>query len=304
MPESPLAASRVLVTGASGFLGSHLCDRLREHGAEVHAVSRSEPGPRREAVRWWPSPFDSPGEVDRVLRAIRPDVVYLLGGHVTAAVEISQVLPTFSSLLANTVYALQRVTELGCRRIILAGSFTEPFDTAGVPGSPYAAAKWCASAYARMFRALYETPVVVARTFMTYGPRQQETKLIPHVVSSLLRGEPPRLGSGALEADWIYVDDVIDGFLAAAIAPSAVGEEIDLGTGTLASIREVVGRIVGILQPGVQPQFGALRDRPRELVRAADTERSCALLGWRATTPLAIGLERTIAWHRRQLGVL
>ena len=230
MPDQPLAASRVLVTGAAGFLGSHLCDRLRACGAEVHGLSRSARPAGNEGVQWVHSADAGAGEIERVLRSVRPDVVYHLGGHVTAAPEIDHVLPTFSSLLASSVHLLLLATELGSRRIVLAGSCVEPSDAAGVPGSPYAAAKWCAAAYARMFRALYQTPVVVVRPFLAYGPRQPDVKIVPYVVSSLLSGQSPRLASGTLRADWIYVDDVIDGLLAAGTAPHAVGEEIDSTT--------------------------------------------------------------------------
>lgn len=295
-----MAASRVLVTGAAGFLGSHLCRRLHEGGAEVHAVSRSDPGGAAGGVRWLQSSFDDTAEVDRVLREVRPDVVYHLGGHVNAAPDITHVLPTFSSLLASTVHVLARAPELGAHRIVLAGSSVEPGDPSDVPSSPYAAAKWCGRIYSRMFHQLYMTPVVVTRPLWTYGPGQREDKIIPYVIASLLRNRVPRLSSGALAVDWIYVDDVIDGLLKAATVPEAVGEEIDLGTGSLLSIREVVERIVDILKPSVQPEFGVLPERTRERVRAADVERTWELLGWRASTSLETGLERTIAWHRGQ----
>jgi nucleoside-diphosphate-sugar epimerase len=296
-----LAASKVLVTGAAGFLGSHLCRRLHEGGAEVHAVSRSDRRDDVGGVRWVRSSFDDPGEVDGILRAVRPDVVYHLGGHVSAAPDITHVLPTFSSLLASTVHVLARATELGARRVVLVGSSVEPGDPDEVPSSPYAAAKWCGRIYGRMFHQLYETPVVVTRPSWTYGPGQREDKVIPYVIASLLKNRAPRLSSGALATDWIYVDDVIDGLLKAATVPDVVGEEIDLGTGSLLSIRDVVGQIVDILKPSVQPEFGALPERTRERVRPADVERTWDLLGWRASTSLATGLERTIAWHRRRL---
>jgi nucleoside-diphosphate-sugar epimerase len=297
MVEKSLAASRVLVTGASGFLGSHVCDRLRACGAEVHAVSRSA---RRSAdgLRWWRSDFDDPVEVDRILRAVKPDLVYHLGGYTTSAWDLDKILPTFASLLASTVYVLVRATEMGCCRVILAGAYCEPLSAAGIPRTPLTAAKWCSTAYARTFHELYGTPVVVTRPFMTYGPREQPHKLIPYVVTSLLQERAPLLTSGSLEADWIYVDDVIDGLIRAATAPAAVGEEVDLGTGNLVSVREVVEMIVAMMQTAVRPEFGALPDRPREQVRAADVERTWRLLGWRAQTPLATGLERAIAWHR------
>ena len=106
MSGKALAASRVLVTGAAGFLGSYLCRRLHEGGAEVHAVSRSDPRGDAEGVCWLRSSFDDTGEVDRILRTVRPDVIYHLGGYVTAAPDITHVLPTFSSLLASTVHVL------------------------------------------------------------------------------------------------------------------------------------------------------------------------------------------------------
>jgi nucleoside-diphosphate-sugar epimerase len=294
---STLATSRVLVTGAAGFLGAHLCARLTALGAEVHGVSRSE---RRgsDGMRWWLSPFDDGHEVTRVLSAIRPAVIYHFSGHVTASPELGHVAPSFESLLASTVHTLVWATEHGAR-VVLAASATEP--VAGVPGSPYAAAKACANVYARMFHQLYRTPVVVTRPFWVYGPGQRDTKVVPYVITSLLRGQSPRLSGGTLEADWVYVDDVIEGFLGAGVADAALGEEIDLGTGTLVSVRGVVEQIVEIMRPSARPEFGALPDRPSEVVRAADVERARMLLGWRATISLAAGLGRTVAWHRQQL---
>jgi len=299
MAEKTLAASRVLVTGASGFLGSHLCERLRARGAEVHAVSRSE-RPDAGGTRWWRSDFDEPGEVDRVLRGAKPDIVYHFGGYIVPAWDVAQVLPMFSSLLASTVYVLVRAAELGSCRVILASGSTDPLDVAEAPGTPYAMAKWGATLYARMFHDLYRTPVVITRPFMTYGPREQAHKLIPHVVRSFLRGESPRLSRGTFQADWTYVDDVTEGLVRAATVSAAVGAEIDLGTGKLTSVRDVVGMIVAMMQPSVLPEFGVLPDRPRERARAADAGRSWEILGWRAETPLATGLERSIAWHRSQ----
>ena len=87
------------------------------------------------------------------------------------------------------------------------------------PHSPYAAAKWAASGYGRMFHELYGAPVVILRPFMTYGPGQAPSKLIPAVTLSLLRGERPKLSSGKARADWVYIGDVIEGFIAAAPHP-------------------------------------------------------------------------------------
>ena len=175
-----------------------------------------------------------------------------------------------------------------------------PGDLDPVPSSPYAAAKWSATAWTRMFRSLYQTPVVVVRPFMTYGPGQHESKIVPYVINSLLEGSAPSLSSGAYLADWVYIDDVIDGFIQAATRTDVDGAVIDLGSGSLTSLRDVVNTIVGIMHAPIKPKFGAVPDRPREQPRIADVDQAARTLGWRSTTSLEAGLAATVEWHERQ----
>ena len=297
---------RVLVTGGSGFLGSHLCRRLVDCGAEVHATSRVERAQCDSEPRWRQADLADIGVARRLVSEIRPDIVYHLAGSVTAVPGKEFVLPTFHSLLTSTVNLLAAVTEFGCRRLILCGSFMEPDASQGAvtPSSPYAAAKWAASGYGRMFQALYGTPTVILRTYMTYGPGQDSKKLIPGTIGSLLQGVPPQLSSGLWQADWIYVDDVLEGFLAAAHTPGLEGRTLELGSGTCVSVRTIVEELVTIMQPSVQPVFGALPDRPLEPVRVASTAESAQKLGWRPSTSLNAGLRRTVEWYRaRENGI-
>jgi nucleoside-diphosphate-sugar epimerase len=213
-------------------------------------------------------------------------------------------MTTFRNNLVSTVNLLLVVNEIGCKRIILAGSLEEPEqgDLSAVPCSPYAVAKWAGSAYARMFHALYQLPVVILRIFMVYGPAQQDLqKLIPYTILSLLRGEAPKLTSGRRPVDWIYVEDVVEGFLAAAQAAHIEGNTIDIGSGKLISIRAIVEHLVRLINPQIQPLFGALSERSFEQIRVADPARSYALIGWKATTSLEEGLKRTVDWYRKQL---
>jgi nucleoside-diphosphate-sugar epimerase len=151
-----------------------------------------------------------------------------------------------------------------------------------------------------MFNALYKTPVVTARLFMVYGPGQNDyKKLIPYVTRSLLRDDVPRLMSGTREIDWIYVDDVIDAYLALAEAPGIEGCTIDVGSGKLTSVRDVVTKIVDILSPEVQPDFGSINDRPMERVRVADVQSALEITGWKPRTTLSEGLAKTVDWYRK-----
>lgn len=300
-PGVAVEGAVVLVTGASGFLGSHLCARLLADGAHVHATSRSVRTSEHPCLRWWQSDLGDERSARALLGEIRPDVVFHLAGQVSAAPDLALVLPAFHSLLGSTVALLAAATDLGCRRLVVTGSLTEPESAEVAPSSPYAAAKWASSAYARLFHALYGTPVVIVRPFMTYGPRQDPAKLIPHVVRSLLRGTPPQLASGRWLADWIYVADVIDGFALAATRPAIEGRTFDLGSGVLRSTREVVEKIALRIPGRAEPQFGALPDRPAERERRADVGTAKAALGWEPRTSLEDGLDRTIAWYREQL---
>jgi UDP-glucose 4-epimerase len=300
---SDLANQKVLVTGASGFIGPHLCRRLSGDAAEVHAVARRPPAHETNRLRWWQADLADTAVVQNLLTAIKPDVIFHLAGHAVGGRELDLVLPTFHGNLTTTVNMLTVATELGCRRFVLASSMEEP-DPAGaavVPSSPYAASKWASSTYARMFQELYQTPVVLARIFMTYGPGQDSRKLLPYVILSLLRGESPKLTSGQRQIDWVYIDDVVEGLLAAAQAPAIEGRMVDLGSGTLVSIRVLVEHVADLINPQIKPLFGALSDRPLEQVRVADAGRSSAIIGWQAGTALDEGLTRTVSWYKRQL---
>ena len=155
-----------------------------------------------------------------------------------------------------------------------------------------------ASAYGRMFHALFHTPVVMPRVFMTYGPDQKDTqKLVPYVVRSLLQNEAPKIGNGTRLVDWIFVDDVVEGLLRAATIEGIEGASFDLGSGRLISIRQMVEQIVKVMESELRPQFGAVPDRPLEQERAADTTFLKDRLGWTPQTPLRRGRKQ------RSLGI-
>jgi nucleoside-diphosphate-sugar epimerase len=296
---------KVLVTGASGFIGSRLSLCLYNSGYEVHAISRIQRANDTSHLRWWQGNLEDLATVRYLLVTIKPEVIFHLSGQVTAAPNLELVLPTFHSLLVSTINLLTAATEIGCHRIVLLDSLMEPGSSHAnaASGSPYAAAKWASSVYGRMFHTLYRTPVVITRPFMTYGPGQDMRKLIPYVTLSLLRGEVPKLSSGRWQVDWIYVDDVVDGLLRAAQASNVEGCTIDLGSGMLVPIQTIVQQLIMLAGARVEPLFGALPDRPLEQVRVADTVYAWAKLGWRAVTSLEKGLEHTVEWYRKQLKV-
>ena len=297
-----MSGPRVLVTGASGFLARHLRPRLRAAGAEVHVVSRrplAELAPREHP---WTMDVVDEGQARALVQAVKPDVLVHLAALTHAAPDLDLVLPTFHSALASTVNLLTAATTQGCRRIVLAGSVEEPIAGPDVrPASPYAAAKWAASAYGRMFHALYGAPVVIARLALTYGPGQRARKVIPTTIRALLRGEAPRLSSATRAWDVVYVEDAVDALARIIDGRAPDGATVDIGTGRLIPLKSVVEQLVAMIDPHIVPTFGALTDRPLPHERAADAAATAELLGWRATTSLETGLGQTIDWYRMHM---
>lgn len=297
-----LSGLKVLVTGANGFLGRHLIQRLSHGNATVHAISRSVPEDMHGAD-WHQGDLTDSQWVQSVVGAAKPDVIYHLAGSSLGGQDVQFILPNFESGLRTTVNTLLAAQLYPCQRVILAASLEEPIldgRPVAIP-SPYAAAKVCATFYGNLFHEIYGVPVTILRPFMSYGPGQKAHKIVPHAILSLLKGEPPRVSSGARLVDWVYVEDVITAFVRAAIHPDAIGATIDLGSGELVSIREVLEQIHRLIPQSPAPHFGALLDRVGEVVRRADTGTAARILDWKATTSLTEGLSKTIHAYAQQL---
>lgn len=299
MPTEPL---EILVTGATSFIGQRLCRRLCAEGHRVHAISRRQQETPASGPRWHQADLADLGAARCIFATIKPDVLFHLASEVGGGPNLSPVVPAFQSLVASNVNVLVAAMEEDCGRIVLTDVLTGPMpsERIAVPQSPYAAAKWVGAGYGRMYHDLFGAPVVILRPFMSYGPGQSLAKLIPSVTLALLRGERPEVSGGTVGADWVYVDDLVEGFIAAATAPGIEGETIDLGTGTLVPVRDVVDCIVGIVGGDVEPDFGALPDRPSEDTIAANTAQALKYLGWRARTSLDDGLRQTVEWYSRR----
>jgi UDP-glucose 4-epimerase len=301
---SPFSGKKILVTGASGFIGSCLCKNLLSIGAEVHGVSRTLQPKGSKDLYWWQGDLADIAKVRELLTKIKPGYIFHLASCVSGSRDLGLVLPTLHSNLISTVNLLTASTEVGCNRIILIGSLEEPDSGSAeiVPSSPYAAGKWCSSAYARMFYALYQTPVVNVRVFMVYGPGQKDLlKLIPYVTLSLLRNNAPKISTGKRQVDWIYVEDVVEGLLAIMQSPGIEGNTVDLGSGVLVPVRSVVEKISKIINAKVNPLFGAISERQMEQTRVAQIKNTYTMIGWKPTTSLEKGLENTVHWYKENL---
>jgi nucleoside-diphosphate-sugar epimerase len=281
---------RVLVTGANGFIGAYLCRRLAADGAQLFAMTRAQHGDLSE-----------PGVAERVIKDFQPELVFHMASLARGGQSLDLVIPITVTNLVAAVRLLTAAAAQRTPRIVLAGSMMEP-EGDEPPSSVYAVAKGAQASYARMFHALHGLDAVVARMFLVYGPDERNhERLLPYVARTLLRGEPAKLTSGQREIDWIYIDDAIEGLLVLGATDGLGGSRVDIGTGSVASVRKLVEDVARMTGSRSELIFGAVPDRDIEPSRLADVEDTYRRIGWRATIPLEEGLRRTIAWYRDEL---
>jgi nucleoside-diphosphate-sugar epimerase len=286
-----------LVTGAAGFIGSALCSFLSRAGAEVWGAGRRPRGP---TARWLSCDVTDRAQVEAALQAARPEVVFHLASVVSGARKLDVVLPTLHGNLVSFVNVALAAAEMKCARIVCMGSLQEPDQALpAIPSSPYAAAKYAASCYARMLANVFDVPVVIARPLMVYGPGQSDlTKLVPQVLSRLLAGGRAPLSTGVQPFDWVYIDDVCEALLAIGSSDRVIGRTIDVGTGVLTPVIDVARGIARRLNAVDRLDVGAIPDRIGEPTRAADTETTRSLTGWRARFGLEEGLDLSVEWFK------
>lgn len=317
-----LRGVRVLVTGADGFIGSHLVERLVAEGATVRAFclynSRGSAG--------WLDESDGTvrAEIDIRLGDIRDanlvaeatrdvEVVF----HLAALIAIPYSYTAPESFVDTNVRGTLNVLEAARRTRVRRLIQTSTSEVYGTPAelpirethplnaqSPYAATKVAADQLAIAFHRSFGLPLVVLRPFNTYGPRQSERAVLPTMLRQLLGGRREiRLGRLDTRRDLTYVADTVDGFVRAATAPGIDGETIQLGTGRSESIEELFAlacRLLGVEATTVE-DAGRLRpDASEVLALQSDPGRARDLLGWQATTSLEEGIQRTIDWLRAQ----
>lgn len=297
-----------MVTGATGFIGQHLARRLVEAGAQVWAGAFSDENPKR--VRTLPSQARRLSvdvrEAESVSQAVtrcEPEVVF----HLAAVGVTDPAVDPALALAVNaggTVHLLEALRGRDVRRIVLVGTCYEYGAREAAEGldpfNAYAASKVAAWAFGRMYWRTQGLPIVTVRPFQVYGPGQPPHTLIPAAIRAAMAGEDFPMTPGEQERDFIFVEDVVEGMLVAAQAPRIEGQSLDLGTGQIHTVREVVERIWAVTGARGRILAGALPYRTGEVMHlAADAKRTARLTGWRATTPLEEGLRRTVAAMRR-----
>lgn len=321
-PEGTLRDRQVLVTGADGFIGSHLVERLVADGARVRAFclynSRGSAGWLDETDPQTRSRIDIRlGDIRdaRFVEAAAEGVEVVFHLAALIAIPYSYTAPAsfIDTNVGGTLNVLEAARRAGVGRLIQ----TSTSEVYGTPDelpirethplnaqSPYAASKVAADQLAMAFCRSYGLPVVVLRPFNTYGPRQSERAVLPTMLRQLLAGaRQVRLGRLDPRRDLTYVADTVEGFIRAATSPAVEGRTIQLGTGRSDSIGDLFAlacRILGVEASAVEDPARVRPDASEVLALQSDPSLATELLGWQARTSLEDGLRQTIDWLRTQ----
>lgn len=319
---------RVLVTGAAGFIGSHLVDRLLAEGDEVFGIDDMSSGQMSNLVdarRSGTGKFKfhrldiTSTALGEYISRTKPELVFHLAAQVDVRKSVKDPIHDAMVNVVGTLNVLQESSRAGVRKVVFTSSggciYGEPHETeipvkedlllsgSATPESPYGVSKKVVLDYFRYFRSVKELDFTALALANVFGPRQEpaaevglEGQVVAIFCRKMLAGRPCTIyGDGTQTRDFIYVDDVTAALLAAREAGG--GELLNIGSGTETSINELFAQLAELAHSRYEPIYGAAR--PGELERiAVDASRAAEVLGWRAHTELNEGLKHTVAWFR------
>ena len=314
------AGRTVLVTGAGGFIGSHLTEALVHAGARTRALVEYD-----SLGSWgWLDHSNVKDDIEVFAGDVRDrdslrspmdnvDLVFHLAALIAIPYSYRAPMSYVETNVAGTLNVLQAARDAGVTRFVHT-STSEVYGTAlRVPideehplqgQSPYSASKIGADKMAEAFHRSFELPVVTVRPFNTYGPRQSDRAIIPTIITQALTLDTIRIGNRTPTRDFNYVADTVDGFMAVALAEGVEGETFNLGTSREISIGDLAQMINRLVGRDLPVEIDAARLRPD----ASEVDRLCAssahvqaATGWRPRHSLEQGIEKTIAWVQDNL---
>ena len=317
---------RYFVTGAAGFIGSTLVDRLLAEGHSVvgidnlsggaaanleqaHRRNRLDPG----RFTCLPTDLQAP-ELASIVAGTNPDVVFHLAAHVDLRASVSDPQFDARSNVLGTINVLEACRRAGVQRFVYAASGGSRYgapsrlpvdETAELdPLSPYAAAKVAGEMYVRAYAGMYGIAPICLGLANVYGPRQNphgEAGVVAVFGSGMISGHPVTVyGDGTVTRDYVYVDDVADAFVRAGQAPLTTVGTYNIGTGRQTTVAEVHRMIAAALDEASMPRYAAARTGELDAI-ALDATKAERELGWRPAVDLAEGIRRTMQWLRATL---
>jgi UDP-glucose 4-epimerase len=314
-----LKGKRILVTGATGFIGSHLVRRLHREGAEVHILMRKNSNKYRlleilgDLIPWCGDLTD-PLSLTSCVRSSKPQIVFHLATFRNVNRDAKLMDLMIDTNVKGTVNLIRSIIDehVDLEFFINTGTCEEygdapaPFyeDMKETPVSPYSASKVAATYFCQMISKTMDLPITTLRPFLTYGPFQDPaTMFIPSLIYHCLKGKEFKMTKGDQTREFTYIDDTVEAYILASQCQDAAGEILNIGNGIEHSIKGVGEKIVKMMGNPIRLLAGAMPKRAGETEHFfCNNEKAVRLLGWLPTTTLDVGLKQTIAWFKENWG--
>lgn len=305
---------KVLITGASGFIGSHLALRLVNAGSHVAVMVRETTDLWRlreikDSIRLCRGDLREQEQVEACVRAIRPDYVFHLGAYGVDSRERNEIQAVKTNV-SGTVFLVSALLKTGCEKLLNIGSCMEYGNKAervreDAPLEPfniYGSTKAAGIIIAHQLAAQGGLPLVTLRAFGIFGENEGSHKFFPHIILSLLQGREVRLTGCEQFRDYCYVENLVDAFLLAAQDQACKNEIFNIGCGAIRPLKDYVEMIYAQMNCPAKPNYGAIPYRRDEVWRPhPDISKIQAVIQWAPRLSLEEGLTRTINWYRHNL---
>jgi nucleoside-diphosphate-sugar epimerase len=309
---------KIVITGATGFVGSNLARYFVGRNNEVHLLLRASSDIWRIAdimdkVNVHKADLTVPAELEQVVMSVRPDVILhtaVYGGHPFQ----NDTNKIFDANLRGTINLVQACRDLDYELFINTGSSSEygvkrqPMKETDVcePNEDYGVSKTAASLYCQMTARRYRKPIITFRLFSPYGSYDDATRLIPSVIISCIKRQPLKVSSPYFVRDYIYIRDIVEAY-EKAVETSHLhnsGEIFNVGSGKQQTIGDVVQHIVQLVDQNIQPEWGSPGKRQHEpQVWQADVSKAESSLGWKPRYSIEQGLHETVEWFRKNVAL-
>jgi dTDP-glucose 4,6-dehydratase len=315
--------NKVLVTGAGGFIGSHLTEELVRMGEDVRAFIRYNSRDERGLLEYLPKEIQSqieviPGDLmdpNGVRKAVKGCAkIFHLGALIAIPYSYLHPFDFVQTNVVGTAHVLNACLDNESLERIIHTSTSEVYGTAQYTPidekhplqaqSPYAASKIAADKLSESYYLSFKLPLAILRPFNTFGPRQSLRAIIPTIISQAIGNEKILLGNIKPRRDFLFVKDTVQSFIEVGKCDEAIGKVVNIGTGRDLSIGELAKRLIELIGKGGKLEIEDRRFRPEKsevMQLVADTRLAQKLFGWVPKYSLEDGLKETIEWYRQNL---
>ena len=309
-----MTIKKIFVTGATGFIGTHLMHRLIAEGYSVGALVRSASASQKtgriEGVSYFYGDIQIYEEIKTAFSAFEPDAIIHLVTYYVIMHRADEIGVMMDTNVKGTINLLEAAKESGAVQLFINTSSPQVYEQKKPhlkvkeedtikPQSLYAVTKLYAEEACSYYADAFHLPCVTLRLFPPYGPGDHERRLIPYVIGSILKNTPPNLTTGKQEWDFVYIDDIVNAYLDVLKSYPFKDDHaiFNIGTGEAVSIRSFVEKIRGNIGSDIDLSWGSVAHRANEVwYNSADIKKAQVVLHWEPQTGIDEGIKKTVAW--------